>query len=180
MTWCLRSTKPCYLYNYLKDSMRGHQNICWGSNHVPWCIKLQGARIKKSGSTVYQNYLCNKSIQCPYLPWWRLYVFVFSLSLSVISLPRLTVFTRIWVPCILIAWFTDRLSSIKPGTWMYNSCQITALAYETWACKYRPYLPGLTLHQNMHAAFHQGLYCLEAYFEILFAKIKHSSETKLY
>ena len=28
---------------------------------------------------------------------------------------------------------------------MYNSCQITTMAYERWACKIRPYLPGLTL-----------------------------------
>ena len=28
---------------------------------------------------------------------------------------------------------------------MYNPYQITTMAYETWACKNRPYLPGLTL-----------------------------------
>ena len=30
---------------------------------------------------------------------------------------------------------------------MYNPYQITTMAYETWACKNRPYLPGLTLLQ---------------------------------
>ena len=31
---------------------------------------------------------------------------------------------------------------------MYNSCQISTMAYETWACKYRPCLPGLTLSKE--------------------------------
>ena len=31
---------------------------------------------------------------------------------------------------------------------MNNPCQITTAAYETWACKNRPYLPGLTLHTD--------------------------------
>ena len=30
---------------------------------------------------------------------------------------------------------------------MYNPCQITTMAYETWAC-FRPYLPGMTLLSN--------------------------------
>ena len=53
---------------YLKDSMPGHQNLSQVSNHVPQCIKRQGARIKKNAPIASQNNLCINSIHCPYLP----------------------------------------------------------------------------------------------------------------
>ena len=38
----------------------------------------------------------------------------------------------------------SRVLYLKAGIWMYNPCQITTMACESWACKFRPYLPGLT------------------------------------
>ena len=87
-------------------------------------------------------------------------VYVRIFPVYVRSFPTSSAFTQIWVPCIF-----DQLpgfqtiyhlfsccrvqrwqnASKKPGTCMYNSCKITTMAYETWACKNRPYLPGLTL-----------------------------------
>ena len=68
--WCGASGQPnCAISTeYLKDTMAAHQNISRGSNHVPRFIKRQGAKLKKHASTASQNYLCNKSIHCPYLP----------------------------------------------------------------------------------------------------------------
>ena len=90
-------------------------------------------------------------------------VYVRIFPVYVRSFPTSSAFTRIWVPCIFAQLPGFRtiyhlfsccrvqrwhLASIKPGTCMYNSCQITTMAYETWACKNRPYLPGLTLLRN--------------------------------
>ena len=69
----------------------------------------------------------------------------------VCSFPTSSVFTHNLghMRFCLNVWFPNHISSvlllyytcIKPSTSMYDPCQITAMAYETWACKFCPYLP---------------------------------------
>ena len=87
-------------------------------------------------------------------------VYVRIFPVYVCSFPTSSVFNRIWATRIFayFFWFPNHISSVLllQGTamtlrkyetryLMYNSCQITRMAYETWACKFRPYSSGLTL-----------------------------------
>ena len=66
---------------------------------------------------------------------------VFSLSMSVVSLPRPYLPEFGSHAFCLTVWFLNHISSVLllQGTAMrmYKPCQITTMAYETWACKFR-------------------------------------------
>ena len=83
---------------YLKDSMPGHQNLSRGSNHVPWCIKRQGARIKKNASTTSQNYL-HLFYTLSVFTLMEI-VYVRSFPVYVRPFPTSSVFARIWATCV--------------------------------------------------------------------------------
>ena len=99
---------------------------------IAYAISLYIVRIYLNGNCMCTMYVV--SLPRPYLPKFGSHAFLLN-WLFFFTVYRLFSCCRIW-----------HYASIKPGIWMYNPCQIMPMAYESSACKYRPYLPRLALH----------------------------------
>ena len=128
---------------YLVNSIRGHKDISLGPNHISLKHHTRKRHKKKFLYNGLKNYKCNKSTQCLYFPYCKLYLSIF--SVYVCSYPTSSQNLSHMHFC-LIVWFPSHILSVlllqgtlmtlrkyKTRFWIYNTCQI--MTYAIWACK---------------------------------------------